>query len=52
MFFLNIILYSCGVGAPGDPHTATISDLMYVPIWFLTIPDLSTRASWQLPEDS
>jgi hypothetical protein len=39
------------VGAQGAPYTATISYLLYVPIWVLTIPDSSTRALWQLPAE-
>jgi hypothetical protein len=34
------------------PCTATISDVLYVPIWVLTIPDLSIRAVWQLPAET
>jgi len=46
------IPYTWGVGAQGDPCTATISDLLCVPIWFLIIPDSSTRALWQLPVET
>jgi hypothetical protein len=35
--------------AQGAPRTATISDLLCMPIWVLIITDLSTRALWQLP---
>jgi hypothetical protein len=45
----NIILCPCGVGVQSDPSTATLSDLLCVSIWFLTILDSSTRALWQWP---
>jgi hypothetical protein len=32
--------------------TATISDLLYIPICFLIIPDSSARAPWQLPAET
>jgi hypothetical protein len=40
------------VGAQGNLNTATISDLLCIPIRVLIIPDLSTRALWQLPADT
>jgi hypothetical protein len=49
---LYFILYPCWVNAQGDPCTVTISDLLGSPIYFLIIPDLSTRALWQLPAEA
>jgi hypothetical protein len=46
------ILHPFAVGAQGDPCTATVSDLLCVPIRFIIIPDSSTRALWQLPADT
>jgi hypothetical protein len=37
--------------AHGDPCTPTVSDLLCIPMWFLTIPDLSARALRQLPAE-
>jgi hypothetical protein len=48
---INMCCYCLGVGAQGDPCTATIHDLLWVPIWFLIISDLSTRTLWQVPWD-
>jgi hypothetical protein len=36
----------------GDRCSATISDLSYVPIYVLIIPNSSSRALWQLPADT
>jgi hypothetical protein len=44
--------YYYGVNVQSDLGTATVSDLLCVPIWFLIIPTLSTRALWQLPTDT
>jgi hypothetical protein len=38
------MLYPCGMGAQGDPYTATVSDLLCAPSHFVVIPDPSTRA--------
>jgi hypothetical protein len=37
-----------GVGAEGDPFTVTIYSPLCIPIWFLIVSDLSTRALQQL----
>jgi hypothetical protein len=47
----HLILYLCGVGARLNPYTEIISDVLCIPIWVLIIPDSSTRALWQLPEE-
>jgi hypothetical protein len=33
-------------------YKATIFYLLHVPIWVLIVPDSSTRAVWQIPEDT
>jgi hypothetical protein len=47
-----IILYPCRGGGAQDPCTAIIPDLLCFPVWFIIIPDSSTRAVWQLPTDT
>jgi hypothetical protein len=47
-----ILSLSCGVGAQGDACTATISDLLCIPIWYLIIPNSSTTAIWKLPPET
>jgi hypothetical protein len=60
MFVTALILCKCracchcycdGVCAQDDPSTATISDLFCVSVWFVIIPNLPTRALWQLTSD-
>jgi hypothetical protein len=42
----DVLLLRCGI-VQGPPSTATILDLLYIPVWVLTIPDSSARALWQ-----
>jgi hypothetical protein len=44
---LSLFLLRGGI-VQGVPDTATIADLLCVPIWVLIIPDSFTRALWQL----
>jgi hypothetical protein len=46
--------YCCsyGVDAHGNPCTASICDLLWIPIWYLIIPDLCTRSLWQLQAET
>jgi hypothetical protein len=48
IFFLNIIVYPCGVRAQDDPGLATISDSLCVLICFLIIIDAPTSVLWKL----
>jgi hypothetical protein len=48
----GLLLLLWGGIAQGIPCTATISDLLGVPIWVHIIPDSSTTALWQLPAET
>jgi hypothetical protein len=49
----SFILYPCWVGAHGNLYIVTVCYLLCILVWFLIIPDSSSRALWQwLPEIS